>query len=298
MSSDADNMLSQKPYAVILGATSLVGRYLAERLSVMGYEGLCLSRRTEPVPYILPGGFSWHTVRAEENICIPASATLFSLIPVVALPALLKRITGGNRLIALSSSAFFFKAQSPDPKERKSAFAIARAEKKVELLCQDRKAPWTVFRSTLIYDPGHDRNITAIAAFAKRYKFFPVVYPGKGLRQPIHADDVAQVMVAVSNDARTHNRFFDLPGNETLTYHEMVSRIFRFLGQRPVILYLPLSLARALFYVWQKLTGMQYSNASLERMNQALTLDPEPLQQLLNIRYKRFPPNYEELQSR
>ena len=199
MTPGTDIGMSEKQFAVILGATSLVGRYLAQRLADSGFEGLCLSRHIEPIPYQMPPGFSWNAVSEAEKLRIPVSATLFSLAPVSALPFLLAHITGGNRLIALSSSSLLFGEQSSNPDERYSALALGRAEERVLALCRQRGIAWTIFRPTLIYDPGFDRNISRIAAFVHRFRFFPVVRPGTGQRQPIHADDVAQAMVAASS---------------------------------------------------------------------------------------------------
>ena len=50
-----------------------------------------------------------------------------------------------------------------------------------------------------------------------------------------------------------------------------------------MLVYLPLSLARAAFFLWQSLTGENYNNAVLERMNLALTLDPAPVREHLGI---------------
>ena len=195
-------------------------------------------------------------------------------------------------MIALSSSSVTFKTQSSNPGERAQAQAQGRAEHKVRILCRDRGTVWTIFRPTLTYDPGRDRNVSRIATFIQRFRFFPVVWPGTGHCQPIHADDVAQAMVAASGTSRAHNRLFDLPGGEILTYREMVLRVFEARGKRPVLIYMPLSLARAAFYLWQKLTGEKYSSASLERMNRALTLDPVPVRETLGLTSLPFRPEF------
>ena len=287
--------MSEERFAVILGATSLVGRYLAHSLAERGFRGLCISRHIGSAPYEAPPGFSWNTVSEGKNPDIPASATLFSLTPVTALPALINLIAGGNRLIALSSSSVLFKAQSSSPGERDQAQAQGRAEKRVQSLCHDRGIAWTLFRPTLIYDPGRDRNVSRIATFVRRFGFFPVVWPGAGYCQPIHAGDVAQAMVAASGAALARDTTFDLPGDETLTYREMVRRIFASLGRRPVLVYLPLSLARAAFFLWQTLTDENYSSAILERMNMALTLDPVRVREQLGITSRPFHPEFPDL---
>ena len=73
MTPGTDIGMREKQFAVILGATSLVGRYLAQRLADSGFEGLCLSRHIEPIPYQMPPGFSWNAVsEGEKKLHIPA----------------------------------------------------------------------------------------------------------------------------------------------------------------------------------------------------------------------------------
>ena len=126
MASDIDNEVGGKPYAVIFGATSLVGRHLLRRLAERGFGGLCLSRRAEPAPCETPPGFSWGTVSEEDGLRVHASATLFSLVPIPPLPPLLARTTGRNRLIPLSTSSAVYNARSPDPAERRLDPATGR----------------------------------------------------------------------------------------------------------------------------------------------------------------------------
>ena len=287
----AGSRAAEKPFAVIFGATGLVGRHLAARLAGRGFKGWCVRRRgTEAPPYEAPSGFSWRTVPEAEALRLPASANLFSLVPVSALPALLARTVGGERLIALSTSSVRFKAESSDPHERGLARRLKRAEEETRRLCEERNVDWTIFRPTLIYDPGRDANVSEIAAFVRRFGFFPIVRPGTGGRQPIHADDVANAMLAAWSAPGARGALFDLPGGETLTYREMVRRIFASVGRRPVLLRLPLGLARGAFYAFRTLTGVRYSAASLERMNMALTLDPAPVREVLRIDCRPFRP--------
>lgn len=290
MMPDTDDKLGAKPFALIFGATSLVGRHLAARLSESGFEGVCLSRRKGRDRYEAPPGFAWQTLSAEDRLSVPASAVLFSLAPIPALPALLRRIAGADRLIALSTSSVYFKAQSSDPDERRLVQTLIQTETEVRSLCTDRAIAWTILRPTLVYDPGHDRNITAIAAFARRFGVFPVAWPGTGRRQPVHADDVAQAMAAAAGVPGANGAIFDLPGGETLTYRTMVRRTIRSTGRRPFLLYLPLGLARPAFRAWRAVTGAEYSAAALERMNMDLTVDPAPVQQALGITGRPFRP--------
>ena len=146
-------------------------------------------------------------------------------MPIAALPPLIARMTGGRRLVALSTASVTYSAGSSDSAERARSEEVRRAEEDVGRLCRERGIAWTILRPTLIYDPGRDRNVSAIAAVARRFGFVPVAWPATGRRQPIHADDVAQAMVAALDAPGAADAILGLPGGETLTYRDMVRRI-------------------------------------------------------------------------
>ena len=277
-------------HAVVFGASSMIGRHLLRRLAERGFAGQCLSRRATIAPQEMPQGFAWSTLPAEGEVRVPAGADLLSLAPAATLPPLIARTTAGGRLVALSTSSVAYKAQSPDPAERAHVETVRRAEEEIGRLCRERGISWTILRPTLIYDPGRDRNVSVIAAVARRFGFVPLAWPATGLRQPIHADDVAEAMVAALDAPGAAEAVLNLPGGETLTYRDMVRRIFRGLGRRPVLLYLPLGPARLAFRAWLALTDASCSTASLERMNKDLTFDHAPVNDILGMTCRPFRP--------
>ena len=105
-------------------------------------------------------------------------------------------------------------------------------------------------------------------------------------------------MVAALDAPGAADAVLDLPGGETLAYRDMVRRIFRGLGRRPVLVYLPLRPARLAFRAWLALTGASYSIASLERMNMDLTLDPAPANDILGMTGRPFRPVFPAEQAR
>ena len=242
----------------------------------------------------MPQGFSWRPLPADGELHVSGVADLLSLVPIAALPPLIARMAGGRRLVALSTARVTYTAGSSDPAERAMTAEVRQAEVDVARLCRERRIAWTILRPTLIYDPGRDRNVSAIAAVARRFGFVPVAWPGTGRRQPIHADDVAQAMIAALDAPGAIDAILGLPGGETLTYREMVRRILRSVGRRPIVLYLPLGPARLAFRAWFALTGTGYSVASLERMNMDLTLDPGPAREALGVAFRPFRPDFPE----
>ena len=146
------------------------------------------------------------------------------------------RAAGVRRLVCFSSTSMLAKAASSSAAEREMARRLASAEDAVAA----GGIPWTVLRPTLIYGLGLDRNVGAAARFIRRWRFFPLGGPGQGLRQPVHADDLADAEVRLIDDNANLGGRFNLGGGETLTYRAMIERIFRTLDLPPRFLRLPL----------------------------------------------------------
>jgi nucleoside-diphosphate-sugar epimerase len=127
----------------------------------------------------------------------------------------------------------------------------------------------------LIYCEGQDANVSRLAALAERYRVIPLAGSGRGLRQPVHAEDLAWAATAAAASPVTPGRTYDLPGGETLTYKQMVERIFLGLDRAPRILCAPQLLWRLAFRLARgRLPGA--TAAMGERMNQDLAFDGEP----------------------
>ncbi len=233
---DSDNTL--KTPILMLGATSLIGGHLMARLADEGFDPVAISRRPPA------GDASWVDVdltAPDVETRLPPAATVFSLSPIWLLPdALLAlKAAGMTRLVAFSSTSRFTKEASPDGGERAVAKALSDAERAVETWCAEHGVAWTILRPTLIYDEGRDGNVSRIAKLVKRFRVMPLLGGGRGLRQPVHAADLASGAVAAAGAPAAHNRAYNLVGGETVTYRLMVERVFEGLGEPPRVLPLP-----------------------------------------------------------
>ena len=282
--------------AVILGARSIVGAYLAQRLAAAGYGGLCSGRASPHPGDSLPPGFAWQRLdpAAPGDWHRPADAIVFSLFPLPHLAPLLPHLSEAKQIIAVSTSGLLYKKDSDDPEERAYMARLEATEAALRDLCAGHGIGWTLLRPTLIYRPGRDKNVTAIARFIERFGCFPVASPARGLRQPVHADDVAQAAAAAADNPAAQGQTFFLPGAETLTYREMVARIFVALGRRPVILALPAGLLGLALRLGRAITGSAYSPALFARMNADLTFDPSAAIEVLDYAPRAFQPDFGE----
>ena len=82
----------------------------------------------------------------------------------------------------------------------------------------------------------------------------PLVGGGPGLRQPVHAEDLAIGAIAAAASPAAVNKIYSLPGAETISYREMIGRIFdglrlprRTISVPPLLWRMAFALAKPLF---------------------------------------------------
>jgi len=259
---------------LVLGATGQIGRCLLRRLAADGRPAIAVCRRPNPA---LGPAAEWRAGDLTRPLDLgelkPAAAihaTGAWLLPP-QLPML--RQVGVERLVCFSSTSMLAKAASPSAREREVARLLGAAETAVAA----SGIPWTLLRPALIYGLGLDRNVTAAARFIRRWHCFPLGGAGRGLRQPVHADDLAAAALASLDLPATEGRSFNLGGGETLSYRGMIERIFELLGQRPRFIRLPF-LAR--------LPGG--IGAVAQRMEQDLAFDEGAFWALAGLAPRRF----------
>ncbi len=223
---------------LVTGASSQVGICLIGRLLSQGAKVLALHHKTDvyfnhPNLTWLQGELKSDTVDLQGH----KADALIHCAPIWLLEPLLTPIFNAKvkRVIAFSSTSVFVKLYSSNKSERQLVEKLEKAELNLADRCRKSGAAFTILRPTMIYGLGLDENVTKIASFAERYHFFPLYPPAKGRRQPIHADDLAQLALKNLDNAKTHGKSYNLGGGEVLTYQAMVERIFYALGQTPRI---------------------------------------------------------------
>ncbi len=276
------NSRDKKTRVIVAGAGSIVAGTLVPYLLDRGYHLYLLGRERRwpfhaEIDYIPCDLQAGNEAVVEQLRAEKTSFIFIHLAPIWLLPDFLQKLRSRkvplSRVVAFSSTSCLAKRYSKDIEERRLADRLAGGEEKMKSLCADC-IPWTIFRPTLIYDGRRDKNISFISSFIQRFSFFPVAGAASGLRQPVHADDLAAATLAVLDNQRTFNTAYNLGGGETLTYRKMVSRIFQSLGKPERIISLPpivfSSLVRLARVVKPRL-GV--SPAMVERMNEDLSYD-------------------------
>ena len=225
----------------VTGATSPVGRQLVDKLLAARYVVHAIGRG-RATPDLGPSCV-WHQCDLTRTDAFPrfTARVLFHIASIWLLPGWIETFheRGVQRVIAFSSTSRFSKADSSNPAEQAVAESLARAEDSVATTSERLGIAYTILRPTLIYGVGLDRNVADIARFAKRFGVFPILGKGLGLRQPVHAADLAEACLLAIDSSASFNRIYNLSGGETLTYREMVERVFRALGKPARIVSIP-----------------------------------------------------------
>jgi len=273
MESDQGNLL-------VIGARSLVGRRLRE--AVTGPEGWKgevrftsrqqLANQSLVLDFQDPEAFQPGMSFEHVIFCTPVwlgSERLFRHL----------KSLGMRRLVAFSSTSLFTKETSGNEAERGVVRQLLDGEKSTIDFCADNDVAWTILRPTLIYDEGQDENISRIASTIRKLGFFPVCPPASGLRQPVHARDLATAALQALRSDQAVGHAYNLSGGESLTYRDMVARVFEAMGRRPALVAVPEGLWRFGFGLLKALQPHRDLKQNLDmalRMNRDLWFDHAP----------------------
>jgi len=193
---------------LVTGATSQIGIFLVPRLLAAGHEIIALGRRENPDSRVESFKFDLnHT----EHIQLPHADVLIHIAGLHFMADLMAPVkrSGIQRVIAFSSTSLITKRNSPDKIERAMIENLGMAELDLQQACHTVGISWTLFRPTLIYGAGKDKNIEFIRSMIRFFGIFPVIGKGNALRQPVHADDLATACVAALSYPVTMNRVYN-----------------------------------------------------------------------------------------
>jgi len=267
---------------LVFGGSSQIGHFLLPRLRARGDTVLALSRQMRPAQ----AGVSWLAGQLPDAVpALPPLSAIISFGPLQPFADWLAAapLTGAPRVIATSSMSAESKRDSRVPAERAIARQLRDGEAALACACERHGSAWTVLRPTLIYGAGLDKSLTPIARRARRLHLFPLP-GGRGLRQPVHADDIAQAVIAALACPASAGRIVPIGGGERLPAGAMFARVRRSLGAPTVPLPLPAWLLRLAWHALPRWRG------PLDRLDSDLVADNDELRRLLGIHPRAFNP--------
>lgn len=288
---------SGRPVVLVTGATSQLGVFLIPRLLHAGYRVIAVSRRVgSTVP--VGGRVDWvgpDFVTAPTKYSppqgVPEIRGMISCGPLDLAVLAATKFNSLDRVIAFSTSSVSVKAESGNAAEREQMAQILDDEQRLQSACDRLGTDWLVLRPTLIYGCGLDRTVSRLATLIRKFGLVPVAGPARGLRQPVHADDLAGLAVEALGFSGPLALVSPACGGETLTYREMVGRIFDGLGRPRRIPGLPAGLLAAAVGMAAGLGLARGLNREmLRRQNRDLVFDDRSLRERLGYHPRPFRP--------
>jgi len=278
--------------SLVIGATGVVGGFLLQGLIARGERPFALSRMTRPA-----GSARWIVgdLTGPAQLKIPSVATLYCTADASLLAPVLDRFCTPalKRVVVFSSTSVMTKMDSEIVAEREALARLAEAERAIAATCEAHSVEWTILRPTLIYAEGSDSNITPLSRLIRRFGFMPLVGGAAGLRQPVHAEDLAEGAIAAAASPAAANRIYSLAGLETISYREMIGRIFDGMKRPRRMLPVPVWLWRAAFLAAKPL----YPTANVAmgiRMMQDMAFDASPAVKDFGWKPRPFHPVFDE----
>jgi nucleoside-diphosphate-sugar epimerase len=280
------------------GATSQLGVFLLPRLRAAGFRVLALSRRAPSRPLQVADGVMWADTRVvadgmrpEPAAGHPAPDYLVSCGPLSIASALVTRYPGLRRVVAFSSSSVVSKTESPNARERAQIEAMADAECILAAGCSERGLPLLLLRPTLIYGCGMDHNVSLLARLARRRGVVPLAGQARGLRQPVHADDLADLAVRALTATAPADIISPVCGGSTLTFREMAERVAALLPGRIWLPALPEGLLALMAGMLSRSARWRGINAEMvRRQNRDLVFDDSALRAVFGWTPRPFEP--------
>ena len=272
--------------AVVTGASSQLGVFLLPRLQEAGFRVLAYSRKAPESPVDVSTAVRW----MQPGHAAGAAGYLVSCGPLDLACSMVARQTEVRRVVAFSTSSVLTKAGSENRGENLQMGKILRTEERLSVLCAEREIALALIRPTLIYGCGLDRNISLMARVGRRFGFIPVASEAAGLRQPVHADDLATLAVAYLLSDTMLSLESVACGGSTLSYREMMEKTAVACGPWVRTLTLNTHILAAAAWAASFLPGLRSVNTEMVRrqgrdmvfddsvLRAALDYDPRPFQ--------------------
>lgn len=227
----------------LTGATGLTGSLFLKRLAAVNprAEVDCLVRQTSDRTSIenLNLNLRYHlgdstSSSTWEKILVQYSPeTIIHIASIRHIPVILqslKKVGKTPRLIIIGTTGVY--------SQYNQYSAIYR---QIETQLAQYLGSYCLLRPTMIYGSSKDKNIHKLIKFCDRYGFFFVFGLGKCLLQPIHADDIAVVLLAILQKNNLQGEY-NLSGGSVVTFQELLTLVGKLLNKPVRQIPLPLKL--------------------------------------------------------
>lgn len=217
-------------FLFVTGSTSPVGRRVLRLLLAEGWNLRCLVRSPKPeLEALSPGRLTIIVGKLEDPApwehTLEGAHAVIHLAPIALVAPLVDAALRRSvrRLIAISSTRRFTRFEDP----------ILAGIERGEAALEASALHYTLLRPTMIYGAGPDANVDRLVRWLERRSWLPLIGGGRGRVQPVHADDVADVVLrCLARPAQTDRLALTLAGPQPMTWRAMAETVAKIRGVR------------------------------------------------------------------
>lgn len=256
----------------VIGGKSLVGTYLTD-LVATNDQCIAFTRQSLPASQ---KHLDWKPLEDLLKNKVSGLDGVICVSHIWVVPEMIELFAqaGARKVVAISSTSKFTKAESGTEKERALSIQLEEAEVSFMQKANECGIDWVILRPTLIHGDRIDKNVAEISRIIERFHFFPLFGAANGLRQPIHARDVAKACLSALNAPDASNRCYNISGGETLTYRAMVRRVFERRNKMPAMPSVPIWMFRIVAFGLRTVPRFRSVTVDMaRRMNEDLVFD-------------------------
>jgi uncharacterized protein YbjT (DUF2867 family) len=246
----------------VLGATGTVGRALVPLLA-QEHDVLAVSRRRREDS----AGVRWARADATNGAAVArvldGVEVAYYLVHSLGSPAFEQRDRAAAETVAREAERagvrqLVYLGGLGDDSQELSRHLRSRAETAAALA--SGSVPVTVLRAAIVIGAG-SAAFETIVALVDRLPGMVCPRWVSTRTQPIALDDIAAYLAAVAGCDATLGESFDAGGPDVMTYREMIERVARLRGKRPLIVEVPLLSPRLSSYWLNLVTPVRASVA-------------------------------------
>jgi NADH dehydrogenase len=232
---------------LVTGASGFIGRALVARLAARGHDVRAMARRAESVPPrsnveafagdMLDADSLDRATRGMDAVIHLACAT------GVADEAQVRRVNvDGTRALLDAAQRhgvrrFVFVSTISATRERMGPYG--RTKREGEAMVAHSGLDWVTVRPSLVYGDAPVGLFATLAGYLRALPVVPVIGNGRIELDPIHIDDVAEVLAQCVTRADVVGKTYDLLGPDRVTFNEFLDRLGRELKIRKPVVHIP-----------------------------------------------------------
>jgi predicted dehydrogenase/nucleoside-diphosphate-sugar epimerase len=232
---------------LVTGASGFIGQSVVSRLAAGGHEVRALARRPERVPQrahvesfigdLLDADSLDRAAQGMDAVVHLACAT------GVADEAQVRRVNvDGTRTLLDAAQRhgvrrFVFVSTISATRERMGPYG--RTKREGEAMVAHSGLEWVTVRPSLVYGTAPVGLFATLAGYLRALPVVPVIGNGRLELDPIHVDDVCEVLAQCVTRADVVGKTYDLLGPDRVTFNEFLDRLSRELGIRRPVVHIP-----------------------------------------------------------